>query len=39
MGWEIDDDYRSLRRLAKRVAPYAASWSDLLAAADASRQA
>ncbi len=38
MGWEIDDDYAALRRLAKRVAPYAASWDDLLVAADASRK-
>ncbi|MGP0103544.1 MAG: DUF2334 domain-containing protein [Solirubrobacteraceae bacterium] len=38
MGWEIDDDYGALRRLAKRVAPYAASWEDLLAAADATKQ-
>jgi predicted ATP-grasp superfamily ATP-dependent carboligase len=38
MGWEIDDDYGALRRLAKRVASHAASWDDLLAAADASRQ-
>jgi len=38
MGWEIDDDYSALRRLARRVAPYAASWDDLLAAADASRR-
>ncbi|MGD0453344.1 MAG: ATP-grasp domain-containing protein [Solirubrobacteraceae bacterium] len=39
MGWELDDGFAALRRLAKRVAPYAASWEDLLAAADASRQA
>jgi predicted ATP-grasp superfamily ATP-dependent carboligase len=39
MGWEIDDDYAALRALARTVAPYAASWDELLAAADASRRA
>jgi predicted ATP-grasp superfamily ATP-dependent carboligase len=39
MGWELDDDFAALRRLAKLLSPYAASWEDLLAAADASRQA
>jgi predicted ATP-grasp superfamily ATP-dependent carboligase len=39
MGWELDDDFAALRQLAKLLAPYAASWEDLLAAADASRQA
>jgi hypothetical protein len=39
MGWEIDDNNAALRRLARRLAPYAASWEDLLASADASRQA
>ena len=39
MGWEIDDDYAALRALASRVAPYAASWDELLASADASRRA
>lgn len=38
MGWEIDDDYGALRRLARRVAPHAVSWDDLLATADASRR-
>jgi hypothetical protein len=38
MGWEIDDNYAALRRLARRIAPYAASWDDLLACADACRQ-
>jgi predicted ATP-grasp superfamily ATP-dependent carboligase len=38
MGWEIDDDYAALSRLAKHVAPYAASWDDLLATADASNR-
>jgi Uncharacterized protein conserved in bacteria (DUF2334) len=39
MGREIDDDYAALRRLARRVAPYVASWEDLLASVDASRGA
>jgi hypothetical protein len=39
MGWEVDDDFQALRRFAERVAPYAASWDDFLAAADASRVA
>ncbi len=39
MGWEIDDDYATLRALARRVAPYTASWDELLACADASRRA
>ena len=38
MGWEIDDDYAALGRLARRIAPYAASWSDFLRAVDASRE-
>ncbi|MGA2454738.1 MAG: DUF2334 domain-containing protein [Solirubrobacteraceae bacterium] len=38
MGWEIDDDYAALRRLARRMAPYASSWDDLLLRADACRQ-
>jgi len=38
MGWEVDDDYAALRRLARRIAPYAASWEDFLAEADASRR-
>lgn len=37
MGWEIDDHYTALRRLATRIAPHTASWEDLLTAADASR--
>lgn len=36
-GWETGDDYAALRRLARWMAPYAASWEDLLARADASR--
>jgi peptidoglycan/xylan/chitin deacetylase (PgdA/CDA1 family) len=30
-SWEQADDFRSLRRLAERIAPYAASWEELLA--------
>ena len=37
MGWEIEDDYAALRRLARTMAPYASSWDDLLACADACR--
>jgi predicted ATP-grasp superfamily ATP-dependent carboligase len=37
MGWELDDDFAALRRLAARVAPYAASWDGFLDAVDASR--
>jgi Uncharacterized protein conserved in bacteria (DUF2334) len=37
MGWEIDDDCAALRRLACRIAPYAASWEGFLAEVDASR--
>ena len=36
LGWEIDDDYAALRRLARRIAPYAAHWDDFLRAVDAS---
>jgi hypothetical protein len=39
MGWEIDDGYAALRRLARRIAPYTASWEELLAVADASARA
>jgi hypothetical protein len=37
MGWEVDDDFAALRRLAQRIRPYAASWTDFLQAVDASR--
>jgi peptidoglycan/xylan/chitin deacetylase (PgdA/CDA1 family) len=30
-SWEQSDDFRSLRLLAERIAPYAASWEELLA--------
>jgi uncharacterized protein DUF2334 len=32
-SWERDDDFVSLRRLAKRIAPFAVEWTELLAAA------
>jgi hypothetical protein len=35
-SWEQSDDFRSLRLLAERIAPYAASWEDLLAAVERS---
>lgn len=31
-SWEQADDFRSLARLAERIAPYTASWEELLAA-------
>jgi predicted ATP-grasp superfamily ATP-dependent carboligase len=38
-GWEVDDDFAALARLARRIAPYAASWAEFLRAVDASREA
>ncbi|MGA2924499.1 MAG: glycosyltransferase family 4 protein [Solirubrobacteraceae bacterium] len=38
MGWEIDDQFAALRRLATRIAPYAVSWEDFLGEVDASRR-
>jgi Uncharacterized protein conserved in bacteria (DUF2334) len=38
-AWEVDDDFAGLARLARRIAPYAASWHDFLHALDASRDA
>jgi hypothetical protein len=38
MGWEIDDDFAALRRLAERIAPYAASWGEFLDAVEVSRE-
>jgi hypothetical protein len=37
LGWEVDDDFVALRRLARRIAPYAAPWKEFLHAVDASR--
>jgi hypothetical protein len=37
MGWEVDDGFAALGRLARRIAPYTASWRDFLNAVDASR--
>ncbi len=36
-SWERDDGFSALQRLAERIAPFAASWEELLAAVDASR--
>jgi hypothetical protein len=38
-GWEVDDDFASLRRLAELIAPYTASWETFLAAVDDARAA
>jgi hypothetical protein len=35
-SWEQEDDFRSLARLAERIAPFAASWEDFLAEVDRS---
>ncbi len=37
-GWEAADGYGSLRQLARRIAPFAASWEEFLADLDLSRQ-
>jgi predicted ATP-grasp superfamily ATP-dependent carboligase len=37
MGWEVEDDFATLRRLARRIAPYTVSWEDFLSAAERSR--
>ena len=39
VGWEVDDGFSALARLARRIAPYAASWDGFLEAVDASRKA
>jgi hypothetical protein len=39
VGWEVDDGYVALRRFARTIAPYAASWDDFLAEATRSRDA
>lgn len=36
-GWEADEGWASLERMARAIAPYAASWDDFLAEVDASR--
>ena len=36
-GWEADEGWFALERLAERIAPYTASWDDFLAAVEASR--
>ena len=36
-GWEMHDDWLELRRLAERIAPYAADWRDFHAAIERSR--
>jgi Uncharacterized protein conserved in bacteria (DUF2334) len=38
-SWEQEDDFAGLRALAQRIAPYAASWEQLLAEVDSSRDA
>jgi Uncharacterized protein conserved in bacteria (DUF2334) len=35
-SWEEGDDFRALARLAERIAPYAASWEELLGEVDRS---
>src|SRR5581483_9660372 len=37
MGWEVEDDYAALARLARLIGPYTRSWDELLSAVDASR--
>jgi hypothetical protein len=39
VGWEVDDEFAALARLAQRIAPYSASWDGFLDAVDASRGA
>ena len=38
-GWETSDDFVALRRLARRISPFAASWDEFLADVDLSRKA
>jgi len=35
-GWEMQDDWRALRRLVERIAPYAADWGEFLSAIERS---
>jgi Uncharacterized protein conserved in bacteria (DUF2334) len=37
-GWETTDGFTALRRLARRIAPFAASWDEFLADIDLSRE-
>lgn len=36
-SWELDDDFASLRRLARLISPFVAHWDEMLAAVDRSR--
>jgi len=36
-SWELDDDFASLRRLARLISPFVAPWDEMLAAIDRSR--
>jgi Uncharacterized protein conserved in bacteria (DUF2334) len=36
-GWELDDDFAELRRLAERAAPFTRSWDELLEAPQVTR--
>ncbi len=38
-GWETADRFTALRRLARRIAPFAASWEEFLVDVDTSRRA
>jgi len=38
-SWELDDDFRALKRLAERIAPYAVDWSDFLGEVERSARA
>jgi hypothetical protein len=38
-SWELDDEFRALKRLAERIAPFAADWGDFLAEVDRSAAA
>jgi peptidoglycan/xylan/chitin deacetylase (PgdA/CDA1 family) len=37
LAWELDDELEDMRRLADRLAPYAVSWEDFLAAVRSTR--
>ena len=36
-GWEADQGFGNLRRMAEAIGPYAATWADFYAAVEASR--